>query len=200
MEETPEAPNYFIDFEGAKNIGRDISLLIAARKCYADRQADTDESLLSSDPKEHLDRIVKHCAETPDYLLPDTPLKDAIFRVMLAAGKQLMTAEEISAELSARWAVSTYPRDLSPKVIGRILDHSESCCVVAYHEPEPEPEPEPEEPAAVEAIEGDVGTPEGELEAPEPESEGSATVETTDEVAATGDETPEAPEPVEEGS
>ena len=200
MEETPEAPSYFIDFEGAENNGRSISLLIATRKCYADRQADMEESLLDSDPKEHLDRIVKHCSETPDYLLPDTPLKDAIFRVMLARGNQLITAEEISTELSDRWAVSTYPRDLSPKVIGRILDHSESYCVSEHREPEPEPEPEPEEPAVVEAIEDGAAATEAEIQAPEPESEESATAETSEEVAATGDETPAAPEPAEEGS
>jgi hypothetical protein len=79
-------------------------------------------------------------------------------------------------------------------VIGRVLDHSESYCVTAYHEPEPE------EPDAVEAIEEGVAAPEAELQAPEPESEGSATAETTEEVAVTGDETPKAPEPVEEGS
>jgi hypothetical protein len=159
LEQTENARSYYIDFEKADELHRSLSTMIAARKCYVCKQADTDESIMASEPQEHIDRIVEICSDTSDYLLPDTPLKEAIFRVMLAEGTREITAVEISEILTARWAVSTYPRDLSPKVIGRLLDNSDSYCISAVLEPEPEPEeeeaaaPEPTADGAAEGLE-----------------------------------------------
>jgi hypothetical protein len=147
MEENADGPRYFIDLEGARGSNRSMATLIAGRKCYLDKQADTPESVLVSDPQEHIDRIVEHCVETPDYLPPDTPLKEAGFKVILAGGNRPMTGEEISEDLTARWAMSAYPRDLSPSVLGRILERSESYWVVAIPEPEPAPVSDPDGPA-----------------------------------------------------
>ena len=144
MEESPKARSYFIDIEGASASNRSLPALIAARKCYACRQGDTDESVMASDPQDHMDRIVEMCSDTADYLLPDTPIREAIFRVLLAGGNEPQTAEQVSASLSERWAISAYPRDLSPTVLGRILDHSETYAITAVPEPEP-PEPEDED-------------------------------------------------------
>jgi len=129
MDENAKSPNYFIDSELANNLRRNMSLLMASRKCYADRQADTEEYVINSDPQEHLDRITEHCKDTQDYLLPDTPIKDAIFRVLLSTGNRPMTAEEISADLSSRWLTSNYPRDLSPKVIAQVLKNDQFYCI-----------------------------------------------------------------------
>jgi hypothetical protein len=137
MEETDKAARYFIDHEGARDQRRSISALIAGRRCYACRQADTEEPVPTSDPQVYIAQIAKQCADTSDYLLPDTPIKEAIFRVILAGGNEPMTAEQVSETLLSRWAMSAYPRDLSPTVIGRILDHSQSYCVVVLPEPSP---------------------------------------------------------------
>ena len=159
LEQTENARSYYIDFEKADELHRSLSTMIAATKCYVCKQADTDESIMASEPQEHIDRIVEMCSDTSDYLLPDTPLKEAIFRVMLAEGTREITAVEISEILTARWAVSTYPRDLSPKVIGRLLGNSDSYCISAVLEPEPEPEeeeaaaPEPTADGAAEGLE-----------------------------------------------
>ena len=180
MEESSKARSYFIDIEGAGASNRSLSVLIAARKCYACRQGDTDESVMASDPQDHMDRIVEMCSDTADYLRPDTPIREAIFRVLLAGGNEPQTAEQVSASLSERWAISAYPRDISPTVIGRILDHSETDAITAVPEPEP-PEPEdedaPEDIPGAEADETEEGgapeDPAGADEAAEPE-EGKA--------------------------
>ena len=122
---------YFVDVESANQGGRSLSGLIAARKCYECRQADTPESVLESDPDEHLKRVADHCAHTSDYILPDTPLKETIFRTVLAGGNQPASAQEISELLSERWGVASNPRDFSATVIERLLSHSEAYCLVA---------------------------------------------------------------------
>lgn len=140
MEETDKARRYSIDLERARGQRRSVSAMIAGRRCFACRQADTEESVPTSDPQDHITQIAKQCADTSDYLLPDTPLKEALFRVLLAGGNEPMTAEQVSEALLSRWAMSAYPRDLSATVIGILLDNSSNYCIAALPEPPPEAE------------------------------------------------------------
>ena len=87
-------PRYFIDVGQAEARHRSLSLMIAGRRCYTCQQGNV-QTPASSDLQPFIDRIVEHCALTSDYLLPDTPLKEAIFRVLLAGGNKPMTAAEI---------------------------------------------------------------------------------------------------------
>ena len=135
MEESGDARRYYIDLEGGGGSNRSVSILIAARRCRTCREADPEGSVKPSKPKPYIKKIAKQCSETSDYLLPDTPIKEAIFRVVLAGGNQPETAEEIGETLSSRWATSPYPRELSPAAIGRLLDHSQSYFIVALPEP-----------------------------------------------------------------
>ena len=136
-ETVDEGPRYYIDLDGAAERGQSMVAIIAARKCYEHRSV--ADSTGDSKPAAHVKEIAGHCADTADYLLPDTPLKEAIFRLLLAGGNKETTAAEVSQGLEARWTMSSYPRIISPDVIGRLLANSSSYGIVAVPEPEPEP-------------------------------------------------------------
>jgi hypothetical protein len=129
-------PSYYIDLDGAEH-GRSMVAIVAARKCYEHRSV--ADSTGDSKPSEHVKEIAGHCADTADYLLPDTPLKEAVFRLLLAGGNKETTAEEVSQSLEARWAMNSYPRNISPDVIGKLLADSSSYGIVAVHDPDLEP-------------------------------------------------------------
>ena len=133
------AGRYFIDIEMAGSRLRSLPLMVADRRCYACRQADDEDLQAISGLQPNIERIAEHCAHTPDYLPPDTPLKEGAFRVILAGGNQPMTAEEISQILAEKWEMTPFPRDLSPKVLQRLLDTSESYCIERMPEPEAPP-------------------------------------------------------------
>jgi hypothetical protein len=120
-----------------------VSLLISDRRDYMSQQHDTLDEAASADPLLMIDQIADQSAGTPDYLLPDTPLKEAVFRVLLAGRNEPMSAADVSEELKQRWTMSTYPRDLSPGVIGRLLESMSAYSVGKIVPPEPEPAPEP---------------------------------------------------------
>ena len=191
-----EDPRYYIELEGDGDTHRSMSVMISGRKCYEHRPADAGRSQLESDPQGHISDIVSHCSETADYLLQDTPLKEAIFRVLLAGGNEPMTAREVSEILTSRWTMSAYPRELSPRVVGRLLDHAEGYRIVAIPEPEPEPELLVAEIAEVPEDTGAIDGPEAGPDTEETAPDGAKSV---DAEAAVGQSTDAEQPPADQG-
>jgi len=135
-EETGSYRPFAISEEHAASIGAALPLMIANRLGYMDRQALEEEPTADSDIAPYIDLIVNSSSDDADYLLPDTPLKEALFRIILANGNRPMDAEEISGILNERWAMSAYPRSLSPHVINRLLENSANYCIVPVEEPD----------------------------------------------------------------
>ena len=129
-DETESYREFVISEEQAARIGAALPLMIAGRLGYMDRQALEEEPTPDSDIQPYIDLIVASSSHDADYLLPDTPLKEALFRLILANGNQPMTADQISETLTQRWAMSAYPRNLTPHVINRILENSANYCII----------------------------------------------------------------------
>lgn len=139
-EETESYRQFFISEDHAASIGAALPLMIANRLGYMDKQALEEEPNADSDIRLYIDLIVASSSNDADYLLPDTPLKEALFRIILANGNQPMNADEISEILNERWAMSAYPRNLAPHVINRLLEHSANYCIVPVEDPDEEGE------------------------------------------------------------
>ena len=174
-DDTAYVPRFHIDLEFAESRGRSMAFLIASRKCAESRRKDSEQTIARSKPTTHIRRIAQHCQKQDDYLPPDTPLKEALFKVLLAEGNREMTADEISTILTGRWALSTNRRDVSSRVIQGLLDSSETYGIVRAPEPEPEPE-EGEElsEASQEEAAAEAGEDEGNGAADEAEATGEA--------------------------
>ncbi len=119
-----------IDVKEAEARGRSLPTLIANKRCYACQSADDEPPTPDSDPGPYIERIVEHCADTPDYLLADTPLKEALFRAILARRNEPTSSEELNIILAQRWATTLGLRDISKDVIEKILDGAWSYCIV----------------------------------------------------------------------
>ena len=135
-EEIPEAavdePQYAVDADAADTGSRSLPALVADRRCYLCTQGDVE---LAADPvDDYIAQIVGHCAEAEDYLLSDTPLKEAIFRVLISGGNEPKTPTAVSRFLLKKWANAANPRDVSPGVVRRLMDNSKSYCIVRLPE------------------------------------------------------------------
>jgi len=130
----PPESRYHVDVKLAGANSRSLSMLIANRRCYACQQADDGEPSASSSFKPYLERIAKHCGETADYLLADSPMREAIFRVIISGGNRPMSPGEISRILNEKWAMTPYPRDVSPRVVKRLLDREGSYSIAQIPE------------------------------------------------------------------
>ena len=148
-----KAVGYYIDVDGAGDHGRVIKPMIVSRMGYVMRQSLTADVVEDMDAADLIQQVAYHAAEDRDFLLPDTPLKESIFRVLLANENRPMTAEQVSKILEDKWSLSPYPRDTSPRVIERLLAGGGDtyCFVAAPPSPEEEAEAEPQSDDAGEA-------------------------------------------------
>jgi hypothetical protein len=139
MSDNGKPRRYYVDIEGETTPVQSAAALVATRRCRTCIEADDGD--LTGDPAEAIAQITDQCSTTPDYLLPDTPLREAAFRVVLAGGNEPKSAEEISDTLTMLWS-SSPSRDISPRVVGRLLDHGRAYSIAAVEEPEEEAEEE----------------------------------------------------------
>ena len=130
------AVEYYIDVHSAGDHGRAIKPMIVSRVGYIMRQSLTADVVDDMDAEDLIQQVAYHAADDRDFLLPDTPLKESVFRVLLANENNPMTAEQVSKILEDKWSLSPYPRDTSPKVIERLLaSGGDTYCFVAVPSP-----------------------------------------------------------------
>ena len=147
-----KAAQYYVDVEEAGDHGKAIKPMIVSRMGYVLQQSLTADTIEEMETEDLIQQVAYQVAENQDFLLPDTPLKEALFRVILANENKPMTAEKVSHILEGKWSLSPYPRNISPQVIDRLLANSDTYCIVAIP---PEPDEEEQEPAE-EAAEGEL--------------------------------------------
>lgn len=123
-EKAESEPKFCVDYDAGGGVGVSLALIIASRKCNECRRNDIQSSVAQSDPVTHVKRISQHCLDTDDYLPPDTPLKEAIFKILLSKRNRGMTADEISAALTEKWSKSINRREISAGVTRRLLEIS----------------------------------------------------------------------------
>jgi hypothetical protein len=62
------------------------------------------------------------CANEPEFLLPGTPITEAVFRLLLANSNKAMTLAEIQSGLTEAWASVIYLKNLTDEVLSRMLE------------------------------------------------------------------------------
>ncbi len=154
MAETNEqqTTEYYIDVDSAGDHGRAIKPMIVSRMGYVMRQSLTADVIEDMEAEDLIQQVADNAADDRDFLLPDTPLKESIFRVLLANENKPMTAEEVSKILEDKWSLSPYPRDTSPRVVERLLSGSGDTYSFVAVPPPQEEEPEVEVESESEAV------------------------------------------------
>ena len=120
-----QEPRYFIDVGAFEAAGRSFALMVRSRRCVYCTECENrpqEENLVLRDASEYMDQITDFCCHKPDYLLPGTPLTEAVFRLLLANRNRPMTLNEIEAGLAAAWTSAIYLKNLSDQVLERLLE------------------------------------------------------------------------------
>lgn len=115
-------PVYQVDFKALEKSGHSVPFLVNSRLCWQCQQIFDERRGEVIDLKEYMERIADDCSHQADYLLPGTPLVEAIFRLLLAGKNRPMTIREIQEQLSVAWANVIYMKDLSEELLTRLLE------------------------------------------------------------------------------
>jgi len=112
-----------VDPERLAAQGRSLQLLLLHRRCASCWGTLIQEPAqgLKIEAAKHLEQIAHHCSAAPDFIHPELPVMEAVFRILLSNGNEPMTLESIYETLQERWSDSTNPRTPPPEKFYRLL-------------------------------------------------------------------------------
>ena len=122
--EPQQEPKYQIDTKAFDASGRSFEFAVYARlskngKAIVD---DGDSAGGFGSAAEYMKVMSNICSKELDFLLPGTPITEAVFKLLLANTNKAMTLDEIQSGLSAAWSSVIYLKNLSDDVLRRMLD------------------------------------------------------------------------------
>ena len=115
----PETPDrYFIDFNWYQEKGRSFATLAVSRLCPTSRKKEkskSDAALLKT--------LKQCCSKRDDFITPNMPLLEMVFRIFLGNGNQPLELWQIQEELQKYMGENGATiKDLSLPRLQRILD------------------------------------------------------------------------------
>ena len=122
--EPQEEPKYQIDTKAFEASGRSFEFAIYSRLSKSDKAVIDDGKIVGGfgPPAEYMKVMSNICSKEPDFLLPGTPITEAVFKLLLANTNKAMTLDEIQSGLTIAWASVIYLKNLSDDVLRRMLD------------------------------------------------------------------------------
>ncbi|HIK89889.1 MAG TPA: hypothetical protein EYG09_09620 [Dehalococcoidia bacterium] len=122
--EPEEEPKYQIDAKEFETSGRSFSFAIYSRLSQSGKAVIDDGKSVGGfgAPAEYMKVMSNICSNEPDFLLPGTPITEAVFKLLLANTNKAMTLDEIQSGLTTAWASVIYLKNLSDEILRRMLD------------------------------------------------------------------------------
>jgi hypothetical protein len=122
--EPEEEPKYQIDTKAFDISGRSFSFAIYSRLSQSGKAVIDDGKSVGGFgvPAEYMKVMSNICSKEPDFLLPGTPITEAVFKLLLANTNKAMTLDEIQSGLKTAWSSVIYLKNLSDEILRRMLD------------------------------------------------------------------------------
>ena len=122
--EPEEEPKYQIGTKAFDTSGRSFSFAVYTRLSQNGKAVVDDGKTAGGfgPAAEYMKVMSNICSKEPDFLLPGTPITEAVFRLLLANTNKAMTLDEIQSGLTSAWASVIYLKNLSDEILRRMLD------------------------------------------------------------------------------
>ncbi len=116
--ETAEEQKYAISLDWFDRNKVSFVDVAVRRACSACKNKLSPEK--KHNPQELIKVITEHCGKDKDYIHPQQPVIESIFRLFLATGNKPLTAEEIMMKVNERRADN--PISVSTEALQKLLD------------------------------------------------------------------------------
>jgi len=123
-QETVAEPKYQIDAKAFDATGRSFAYAVYSRLSTGGKAVVDDGETPAGfgTAAEYMKVMGNVCANEPEFLLPGTPITEAVFRLLLANLNKAMTLAEIQSGLTDAWASVIYLKNLSDEGLRRMLE------------------------------------------------------------------------------
>ncbi|NQW19969.1 MAG: hypothetical protein HQ477_04465 [Chloroflexi bacterium] len=123
-QEPEEEPKYQIDTKAFDTSGRSFEYAVYSRLSKSGKAVIDDGKVTGGfgSAVEYMKVMGNICSKEPDFLLPGTPITEAVFKLLLANANKPMTLDEIQSGLTTAWASVIYLKNLSDDVLRRMMD------------------------------------------------------------------------------
>ena len=122
--EEEQPPKYIIDTEWYERRRRSFPTLLRSRIRLLGG-VELEERLAKKKEGAILKALQKYKLEDLDFIPPDLPLMEAVFRVYLKEGNKPMTSDEIRDQLMKWWRQTGPYKDVEPHILTRMLDNDQ---------------------------------------------------------------------------
>ena len=123
-QETVAESKYQIDAKAFDATGRSFAYAVYSRLSTGGKAVVDDGETPAGfgTAAEYMKVMGNVCANEPEFLLPGTPITEAVFRLLLANLNKAMTLAEIQSGLTDAWASVIYLKNLSDEGLRRMLE------------------------------------------------------------------------------
>lgn len=127
--------SYVIDLERCHLLGRSPDQMLLKRRCPACRARLAETSKFPS-PERQIRDIARCCGRKDDFISPDMPLLEIVYRTLLAMENRPVRLRELHHRVTEEWATPSNPKSISLEDLRRILDRDAYYSFAAVaHEP-----------------------------------------------------------------
>ena len=113
---------YAIRSEFIEAQGRSLSVVIGERLCHrAVTNAGDMAAIRSKSFKQLRDLARKECSDDPEYLSPQAPVLESVFKLLLVAPNDGLSLAALHSAISDLWMTSARPRHISMQALARVL-------------------------------------------------------------------------------
>lgn len=120
-----DSPRYHIDQKAYESSGRSLAFTIYSRLSKEGKQAASDAGFANgfAPAEEYMKIMSTICSEKSDFLLPGTPITEAVFKLLASNSNKPMTIDEIYSGLTDAWTSVIYLKNLSDEILSLILNN-----------------------------------------------------------------------------
>jgi len=125
IEEQPEylLTNFKVNIEKLAAMNRSFASLLLDRRCascWGDIFQEPGQGI-NIETLEHLKKIATHCSNIPGFIQSNSPVMEAVFRILIGNRNKATTLKSIYESLHKRWSDPTNPRTPSLDKLYRML-------------------------------------------------------------------------------
>ena len=129
-----DSPRYHINQKAYETSGRSLAFTIYSRMSKEGKKAASDAGFANgfAPAAEYMKIMSTICSGKSDFLLPGTPITEAVFKLLASNSNKPMTIDEIYSGLTDAWTSVIYLKNLSDEILSLILQNDNEYLISEY--------------------------------------------------------------------